>query len=124
MASLAEDVTHQRHIAKLRSMSSLSETAVHRNSIETNKSSDDDEEDPEEVAYRERLRTLASLAEETVDLEEDATKVQQSAERAQKALQRSRSAAPKAMNWWVAGQGKKLFVRSVSGDKADLLQEG
>jgi hypothetical protein len=121
-AKSAADLAHQQHVAKLKRLSSLVPNKLknnnpHHMTRQDEEKSDSGEEDPEEIAYRERL---LSLTQETEDVniskkiaENIHAKDLESAERAKDALRRTSSNAS-GLNW-VAGQGKTLFVRSISG---------
>lgn len=118
MASSTE-VAHQQHVAKLRSLSSSIDltgrlSAAYRDSIST----DDDDEDPDAIAYLERLKALNDGSEPSMEVDPvNKERESQSAQRATKALQRV-STASADLNW-VAGQGNQLFVRSISSVKSD-----
>ena len=109
------DIAHQKHVAKLRSLGSTYILA-RKESEEQPQLFEEQQvevEDEEEKAYRDRLRSLAEEAgNETVDLfAPNLERLSQSAGRAQEALKRSSIASPNIA--WVAGEGKKLLIRSI-----------
>lgn len=108
MASISE-AAHQQHVQRLKTLGSK----AHFNVPIANLTEDDTDEDPDEVAYRERLKSLASSADEVVDFSElSAEQNAASARRATDAMKRASMGSTDLE--WVAGQGKMLFVRSIS----------
>ena len=125
MASSTSDLEHKQHIARLKTMGSrntMNILARRASSGEGKPSSEQvaEEEDPEEVAYRERLRTLASVDEDNDadpmrnERRSDLSKKDRaaSADRARNAMSRTLSGTSDLD--WIAGQGKKLLLHSLS----------
>src|SRR4051794_13964335 len=93
------ETAHQQHVQKLKSLSSMMHLLSPKPFMVGK--DEEEEEDPEEVAYRKRLSDMTGEADTLTDLQDSKDKKVLSAQRAAEAMKRASAGASDIT--WVAG---------------------